>query len=166
MFVLILHYAVYRVLCLFIHICHHVIADVLQDRKIPGAPWMTHVCASHWPHVGCHFWGTLGYATIFHVVPMCLASQRTHMGPKLNPYVFAICIAHVGPICDYHYGATRGLSLLGHTGVCSNFPRGPMCFAWQSTHMGPTHNPCVFTICVALLDKCVITFCGVNVSCF
>ena len=33
------------------------------------------------PHVGCHQWGTLEYATIFHVGPMCFASQSTHMGP-------------------------------------------------------------------------------------
>ena len=136
------------------------------------------------------------------MVPMCFASQRTNMGPTWNPCLFAICTDHVGPMCDYHYGATYGMLLRGHTGVCNNFPRGthvfclsknphgthmkpvcvchlyypcwvnmwlslwghtwaaangahgsmqqfPMYFASQSTHTGPTYNPCVFTICVA-----------------
>ena len=76
---------------------------------------------------------------------MCFASQRTHTGPTWNPWVFTICIAYVGPICDYHYGAPGGLPLMGHTGVCNNFPRGTHVFCLSKdpygTHMKPM---CVF----------------------
>ena len=126
---------------------------------------------------------TLQYATIFHLAPMCLASQRTHMGPTWNPCVFAICIAHVAPLecatifhvvtmCllkDPHgthmclpsvwpMWANMWLSLWGHTWAPTDGAHwsmqqfstwDPLCFASQSTHMGPTYNRCEFTSCVA-----------------
>ena len=78
---------------------------------------------------------------------MCFASQRTHMGPTWNPCVFAICIAHVGPICDYHYGATRGLPLMGYTGVWNNFPRGVHVFCLSKNPFGTHKKPmCVYPL--------------------
>ena len=78
---------------------------------------------------------------------MCFASQRTHMGPTWNPCVFAICIAHVGPMCDYHYGATHGLSLMGHTGEWNNSPRGTHVFCLSNDPHGTHTKP----ICVCHL---------------
>ena len=57
------------------------------------------------------------------------------MGPMNDPRV---CLSW----------ATRGLPLMGHTGVCHNFPRGAHVFFLSKDTMGPTWNPCVFAICI------------------
>ena len=76
---------------------------------------------------------------------MSFASQRTHMGPTWNPCVFAIFMAHVGPLCDYHYGASRGLPLKGQAGVCNNLPCGAHVFCPSKYPHGTHIKPmCVY----------------------
>ena len=84
---------------------------------------MTNLCTSYGPYVACHLWDTLEYATIFHMVPMCFASQSTHMGSTWNPCVFAIVLLTLGQCVITIMGPQVGCPIW-NTGVCNNFPRG------------------------------------------
>ena len=54
---------------------------------------------------------------------------------------------------DYHYGVTFGLPLMGHTGICHNFPRGTHVFCLSKdqhrTHMKPMSVYNMYCLCWA-----------------
>ena len=119
-------------------------SENILDSKIPSArKGLTCV-----PLMG-HTWATLEYATTFHMVPMwffCL-SKDPH-GTPWNPCMFAIYIAHVGTICDYHYGPHMGCHY-GHTGVCNNFPCEAHVSCLSKYPYGTHINPRVYCPCWA-----------------
>ena len=108
----------------------------------------THVCLpSCWANMWLPLWGHTWAATngahwimqqFSTCYPYVLPPPQKKKKPTWNPCVFAICFAHVGPICDYHYGTTHGLPLIGHTGLCNNFPRGTHMFWLSKDPHGPT----------------------------
>ena len=125
--------------------------------KYPHGTHMKPICVCHlycpcwanvWlpiigPHVGYHYWGTLGYATIFHVGPMCFASQNTHMGTTcVTCHLYCPYWAHVWlPFMRPMWAATNW----AHYIVQQFSTWGPCVLPLKV----PTCNQCLFTICVA-----------------
>ena len=71
-------------------------------------------------------------------------------GPTWGSHETHVClpsrIAHIWPICDYHYGATCGLPLMGHTGVCNNFQHGAHVFCLSKYPYGNHIKPSVYNL--------------------
>ena len=109
------------------------------DSKIPRAPWMTHVCASHRPHVGCHWSMHTGVCNNFPRGTHGFCLSKDPHGTQMKP----MCICHLYGPC----WATMWLPLWGHTRAATKGADwsmqqlsmwGPCVLPLKSTHMGPT----------------------------
>ena len=124
------------------------------DSKIPRAPWMTHVCASHGPHVGCHWsmhtWVSNNFPRGTHGFCLSKDPHGTQMKPMCNCHLYGPCWATMWlPLWGHTWAATKG-----HTGVCNNFPCGAHVFCLSKV---PTWHPHKTHVCLQsalpMLDK-------------